>query len=298
MKKLVLLSLLALGMTAHADKPYRSVAQILSEAPKDAWYRLDQQHLLYLTLAGNKKVVIELAPRFAPAHAKQIKTLADSGYWDGLTVSRVQDNFVAQFGAFDMTSKKDIKDLPATASTKLPAEFTVPARDLPLTALPDKDPYANKVGFVDGFAVGVHQKEAFLVQCYGMVGAGRQNEPDSSHGGNLYVVIGQPARSLDRQITVVGRVVHGIEHLSSLPRGTGELGFYQGDEKPTAIISARMGDKLPADEQLQFEALDTRSRAFKDSIEARRYLQSPWHVAKPSGGMGICDVRQTVRLVK
>lgn len=296
----LLLTLLVASMTAYATtptKPYRSTTQIINEAPKSAWYRLDQKNLVYMTLSNGKQVVMELAPRFAPAHANQIRLLAGDGYWDGLDIYRVQDNYVAQFGAFDFAIKKDRKALPKHAK-KLPAEFTISAKGLPITRLPDADVHADYVGFLDGFPVAVKDGQAFLVQCYGMVGSARENAPDSSHAGNLYAMIGQPARNLDRQITVVGRVIHGMEHLSSLPRGSGEMGFYAPNETPTVIKSVRMGNALPVSEQLNFEALDTRSQAFLDFVEARRYLQSPWHAAPASGGMGVCEVRQTIRLVK
>jgi len=70
-----------------------------------------------------------------------------------------------------------------------------------------------------------------------MVGVGRGLSPDTGSGAELYVVIGHAPRHLDRNIALVGRVVEGMEHLSSLPRGAGALGFYEEPEERTPIRS-------------------------------------------------------------
>src|SRR3546814_4709708 len=77
-----------------------------------------------------------------------------------------------------------------------------------------------------------------MAHCYGAVGAGRGMAADSSDGTELYVVDGQSPRQLDRNITLVGRVVDGMELLSVLPRGTGPLGFYE-DATQRVPIEAR-----------------------------------------------------------
>jgi hypothetical protein len=79
-----------------------------------------------------------------------------------------------------------------------------------------------------------------------MVGVGRNYSPDTGSGAELYTVIGHAPRHLDRNIALVGRVIEGMEHLSSLPRGKGELGFYAADEadKRTPILSVRVTSDL------------------------------------------------------
>ena len=74
----------------------------------------------------------------------------------------------------------------------------------------------REVGFVDGFPVALDPGlgRAWLVHCYGMVGAGRDNDVDSGGGAELYAVIGQAPRHLDRNVTLLGRVVSGMELLS------------------------------------------------------------------------------------
>src|SRR3546814_7870908 len=68
------------------------------------------------------RVVIELAPDFAPAHVANIRTLAREHYWDGLSIYRSQDNFVVQFG--DPTEAVEDRKSIGSAQSKLPAEFT------------------------------------------------------------------------------------------------------------------------------------------------------------------------------
>src|SRR6202000_1894163 len=92
--------------------------------------------------------------------------------------------------------------------------------------LPDVDGYAPKAGFDAGFAVASDGEREWMVHCYGAVGVGRDLKPDTGDGSELYAVIGQAPRHLDRNITVVGRVVQGMELLSALPRGGETMGFY------------------------------------------------------------------------
>nr|WP_298149708.1 peptidylprolyl isomerase [Metallibacterium sp.] len=158
------------------------------------------------------RVVIELAPAFAPAHVADIEALARAHYWDGLAITRVQDDFVAQWGdpAADTPRRRA---LPAGLSRALPAEYTRALAGLHFTRLPDGDVYAPAVGFADGFPVGADPAagRAWLLHCYGMVGVGRDNPPDTGNGTELYAVIGQAPRQLDRNIALVGRVADLIE---------------------------------------------------------------------------------------
>lgn len=219
--------LLALVLPAAANAAYRSPQQILDASPASAWRVLDPERTLYLELDGGR-VLIELAPQFAPAHVGNIRTLAHERFWDGLSIYRSQDNFVVQFGDPDGETPAKAKSL-GSAKTHLPAEFERPSQGLDFQRLPDSDGWAAQVGFVDGFPVGRDSAsgKTWLAHCYGTLGAGRNNDEDSSIGAELYVVTGQSPRQLDRNITVVGRVVKGMELLSVIPRGPDPMGFYE-----------------------------------------------------------------------
>jgi len=134
------------------------------------------------------------------------------------------------------------------------------------------------------------------VHCYGMVGVGRGMSPDTGSGAELYTVIGHAPRHLDRNIALVGRVVSGIEHLSSLPRGSGALGFYTSEEadERTPILSIRVASDLPTAEQPEFEYLSTESETFTRYAEARANRRDPFFIV-PAGGADICNIPVPVR---
>jgi peptidylprolyl isomerase len=95
--------LIALSMhasfAAGAPPPKgKTMADVLAASKPSDWRALDPGNTLYLDLAAGGRVVIELAPTFAPLHAENIRTLAREHYWDGLAILRVQDNFVTQWG--------------------------------------------------------------------------------------------------------------------------------------------------------------------------------------------------------
>ena len=217
----------------------RTMQQILDDSRPSDWRALDPADTLYLELDSGR-VVIELAPAFAPEHVANIRTLARGHYWDGLDIYRSHDNFVVQFG--DPTEDEGARKPIGEAKASLPAEFDRPAAGVPFTVLPDVDGWAPQVGFSEGFPAARDPAEgrAWLAHCYGALGAGRGMAADSSNGTELYVVTGQSPRQLDRNITLVGRVVHGIERLSALPRGTGPLGFQEDPADYVPIRSVRL----------------------------------------------------------
>ena len=152
----------------------------------------------------------------------------------------------------------------AQAQRTLAAEFERPLRGLTITKLADPDSYAAEVGFLDGFPVAADPAigRAWPVHCYGMVGAGRDNDVDSGGGTELYVVIGQAPRHLDRNVTLLGRVVQGMELLSVMPRGSGALGFYEHPEQRVPIKSLRVAADVPAAQRTELEVLRTDTPTF------------------------------------
>ena len=287
----------ALLPAAHAAEggQRKSAQEIVEAAPPSAWRDLDQANLLYLTLPRGQ-VVIELAPGFAPAHVANIRALARGGFWTGASVYRVQDNFVAQWGDADSDDPARARPLPPGVAAHLPAEFTRRSRGVRFDRLPDADGWAPQVGFVDGFPAARDPKtgQVWIAHCYGVVGAGRNNPPDSSTSAELYAVIGQSPRALDHQLSVVGRVVRGIELLSSLPRGPAPIGVYADPAQRTPILSAAIGSDLPPAQRLHLQALRTDSQAFIDATEARRNRVDAFYT-QPAGHIDLCNVPLPVR---
>ena len=286
--------LLALVLPAAANAAYRSPQQILDASPASAWRVLDPERTLYLELDGGR-VIIELAPQFAPAHVGNIRTLAHERFWDGLSIYRSQDNFVVQFGDPDGETPAKAKSL-GSAKTHLPAEFERPSQGLDFQRLPDSDGWAAQVGFVDGFPVGRDSAsgKTWLAHCYGTLGAGRNNDEDSSIGAELYVVTGQSPRQLDRNITVVGRVLKGMELLSALPRGPAPMGFYADASQRTAIRSIQRVSDLPVAQRPTLQVLRTDSKTFADTVEARRNRVDDFY-KRAAGHIDLCNIPVPVR---
>jgi len=195
--------------------------------------------------------------------------------------------------AEDATRRRPIRQ----AKPTLPAEFTAAvSSEQGFWPLPDGDVYAPEVGFADGFPAARDPAtgRTWLAHCYAMLGAGRGDDPDSGGGAELYVVNGHAPRHLDRNTTVFGRVVYGMERLSTLPRGAGPLGFYETPEERVPIVSMRVAADVPAGERTALERLRTGTRTFEAFVEARRNRHESWF-AEPAGHIGLCNVPLPVR---
>jgi peptidylprolyl isomerase len=238
----------------------------------------------------------------------------------------VQENYVVQWG--DASEKKA---LPTALSKVAQAEYEMPfhpglvasywsgtriltapqfhthtsAGSVPKLA----DPYAEHFAFIGGmpFAVAatgrnlrggpaMQPDRLWPIHCHGAVGVGRGLSPDTGSGAELYTVIGHAPRHLDRNIAVVGRVVEGIEHLSSLPRGTEALGFYKTAAERVPIRSIRLASDLPAGERPRMQYLSTESASFAAYANARANRRDPFFI-RPAGGADICNVPVPVRRV-
>jgi peptidylprolyl isomerase len=268
------------------------MSSVLDASTAEDWRPLNQDRALYLTLDSGT-VIIELAPEFAPEHVANIRTLVQEKYFDGLSIIRSQDNYVAQWG--DPDGETDAARDHGSASLQLAAEFYRDRSGLEFTAIQSSDSYAEEVGFVNGFPVGRDEERAWLTHCYGMLGVGRGNEENSGSGAELYVVTGHAPRHLDRNVTLVGRVIRGMEHLSSLPRGTGPLGFYEDPSQYVSLKSIRLGTNLTADQQMELELLRTDNDTFSKLVDARRFRREEWF-ADPAGRIGLCNVPLPVRV--
>ncbi|WP_349261156.1 peptidylprolyl isomerase [Povalibacter sp.] len=277
-------------LAASANAAGRTMPEVLAASKPADWRPLDPANTLYMDIPAGR-VVIELAPQFAPRHVENVRTLVHDGYFDGLAITRSQDNFVVQWS--DPTGARPL----GAAKKTLPGEFTRPAQGLSFTALPDPDTYAPQTGFVDGFpaARDAATGTAWAVHCYGVVGVGRDNAADSGGGTELYVVTGHAPRQLDRNITVLGRVVQGMELLSALPRGPAPMGMYEKPEQYTPIAHIRLAADLPVDQRLKIEVLRTDTATFTDLIESRRNRRDDWYKV-PAGRIDVCNVPLPVRI--
>ncbi len=303
-KKPVLLAcavaLAALPLYAQEAKPeYPSPPEIVAKAKAEEWVAIAPADLLVMDLAPDAKgkprrVVIQLIPApFSQGWVGNIRKLAAAKWWDGTSINRVQDNYVVQWG--DATEKKELPE----------GLVTVPESEYQHSALsePEKpvgpswkstaDAYSQFTTFYGGWPFSVVENLA-PVHCYGMVGVGRNLSPDTGSGAELYTVIGHAPRHLDRNIALVGRVIEGIEHLSSLPRGSGPLGFYEKDEERVPIASIRLASEMPPAADLKFEYLSTESKSFAAYADARANRRDAFFNV-PAGGADICNIPVPVR---
>jgi len=287
-----IMSLAVLAIAAAPPPPpapqVRSPGDAVKSAPASDWIEIPASDLLVMNLAGGKRVVIQLAPQFAPVHVANIRAMARSGYWGKATIYRVVDNWVTQWGLGDGPFPT-----PAGAVARPPEEYQRSAAGLTLTPMGSPDPYSAMAAYADGWPVAMQVGGTVnATYCYGAVGVARDAAPDTGNSSELFAVIGSTARRLDRNYALVGRVIDGMENLSALPRGTAEMGVYAKDQVATPITAVRIAADMPAAQRPRFEYLRTGSPAFAD------YVQLASHRADygvPSPGAALCAVPVPVR---
>jgi len=291
MRSLMLVTAAALLIGAAPAKKLLTPNDIVAQAPASAWRTIPAENLLVMDLANGGRVVIQLAPRFAPVHVANIRALARGAYWNGATVYRVQDDYVAQWGL-----NESDKPWPAGVTAKPPAEYSRPLKGLTVRPLGSPDPYAPAAGFSDGWPIAYSPKAGWadLAHCYASVGVGRDLSPDTGTGGELYAVIGHAPRQLDRNIALVGRVVDGIDRLSSLPRGTEALGFYKDKSSYAPIANIRLASDMPAAERPAYQYMDTAGASFASYLKLRANRHDDFYI-RPAGGVDLCNVQVPVR---
>ena len=133
------------------------------------------------------EVKIELFPDVAPGHVKRIKELANSGKYNGVVFHRVIDGFMAQTGDVQF-GNSDSK------------EFDLSRAGMGGSDLPDlKAEFSNLP----------HER--------GTLSMARSQNPDSAN--SQFFICFQPAPFLDRQYTVFGKVISGMEFVDKIKRG-------------------------------------------------------------------------------
>ena len=155
----------------------------------------------------NGEVKIELFPDVAPNHVKRFKTLVNANKYDGVVFHRVIDGFMAQTGDVEYGNSTNAKfDLnrAGTGSSDLPdlkSEFS----DLP------------------------HEK--------GTLSMARSSSPNSAN--SQFFICFESAPHLDREYTIFGKVVSGMEFVDSIKRGEGSNGSVSN---PDIIISLKSSE--------------------------------------------------------
>ncbi|MCW8927104.1 MAG: peptidylprolyl isomerase [Xanthomonadales bacterium] len=270
------------------------------------WNPLDPENTVYLETAEGTAVIL-LNPDFAPQTVRQFKRLLGEQFYRGLSFYRVIEGFVAQGG--------DESDLdPAAIKNKLPAEFEIDWPQKPRdkeaagdwvgmswTPVQEDDLFAPFTGFIDGFPAARDSKKggkAWLTHCPGTVAMARNEDPDSG-GTDFYIVIGQAPRYLDRNLTVFGRVVWGMDVVQRIKRGPAlENGVIEEDLDRTWIKRMRLASSLDEEDRLDIYVADTNSEGFIGMLKQRRNRSNKWFHHKPPKVLDVCQVPVPVRLEK
>ncbi|WP_411817319.1 peptidylprolyl isomerase [Hyphococcus sp. DH-69] len=271
---------------ADSKEEKKSSSEILASAPDGAWKDFDPENLIVIELLRGK-VVVALSHALAQNHTEQIKTLAREGFYDGLSFYRVIDGFVAQGG--DLFETRELKN----AKKSLAAEFdeTTPP-NVGISLLKDSDGYADEVGFIGYLPAGRDRAEnkVWHLHCTGAMAMARDTAKDT--GGTEFYITLQPQRYLDRNLSVFGRVVDGMEHLQALRRVApaetvdGDLG--------DLIVSMRVAADLPDEDKPSLQYLRTDSNLFADYTEARRNRPEDFFYFRPNH-IDICAADVPVR---
>jgi len=265
----------------------RSPYQIVEQAPVDHWRELESQNTLYIELTDGL-VVVELFPEIAPGQAANFKTLVRQGFYDGLTIYRVVDGFVAQGG--DAEKRRE----PRRGKRQLAGEFEFSgALPYDFTRVDSDDGFAAESGFMNGFPMGREGKAQWLLHCPGAFALARNDAPDSG-GTEFYAVLGHAPRYLDRNVTVFGMVRYGMEHLQSLNRGQDSSGQLEPARR-NPIHRIRVAVDIPAGERLPLQVMKTRSPSFSELVRSRANRPESWFVSRP-GYVDACGVPVPVRL--
>ena len=144
-------------------------------------------------------VKIEMFPDVAPNHVKRITELANNGKYDNVVFHRVIEGFMAQTGdvKFGNSESKD---------------FDLKKTGMGGSDLPDLKQEFNDVP---------HEK--------GTVSMARSSDPDSAN--SQFFICFKQASFLDRQYTVFGKVVEGMEFIDMIKKGDGPNGSVSNPDK-------------------------------------------------------------------
>lgn len=280
-------------------KPGLTPNEVVASASPADWKEISTSDLLVMELAADsaskqpRRVVMQLMPApFSQGWIRNIRRLSAAAWWKKSAIVRVQDNYVVQWGDPDAEDSQKAAALPANLERMHEVDYVVPKALLQTKGF--SDAYAKRTGFIDGWPVAGDDKSTWPAHCYGALGVGRNLSPDAGSGAELYVVIGHAPRHLDRNIAVVGRVIDGMEHLTSLPRGSGPLGFYESENERVAIKSIQLMRDIPAKERIRYAYLDTKSDVFRRYVQVRANRKDAFYFS-PAGGVDLCNVQVPIR---
>lgn len=256
---------------------------------------VEQSSLVYMeTNIG--QVIIQLTDLQSPKAAKQFSNLVSEGFYHNQSFYRVIDGFVAQAGEMDyekgVSKKSDFR-------RPIPAEFTQLSNEQSAFQVVQSPALlAPETGYWHNFPAGqdASTKERWLLHCPGAVAMARNNDPDSS-STEFYIVIGQAPRHLDRNMSVIGRVVHGMPIVQAMNRGElAEGGIVNPKSEQVQILSATIGSSLPKAQQKNIRIANTKSDTFIKRINNAKHNPGPFLVYPGNGNVDVCYYQPSIKI--
>lgn len=211
----------------------------------DDWRTLDPENTLVID-SNKGRMIIEMRPEMAPKAVERIKLLSREKIYDGLQFHRVIAKFVAQ------TGNPNNQDGGGTKYPNLPPEmmFKLPYKSISNIASNSSDAASGFLGSVsiqslpitDAVKKDGASLRSWGAHCAGIAGMGR-NEPRDSANSELYFML-DATRRLDRDYTIFGRVVIGMDVLLNIKHG-------EPPATPDIMQSVRILADIPANERPQ-----------------------------------------------
>ncbi|PHR62942.1 MAG: peptidylprolyl isomerase [Robiginitomaculum sp.] len=260
------------------------------------WRKIAPENLLVIDTDFGR-TVIELNPEFAPNHVQRIRDLSADGFYDGLTFYRVIEGFVAQGGRGE---EEDSPKLPEKYPTLINENERASA-GLDFAPLGSPDLYAPESGHVNGFAAARNPETqmTWLQHCPGSMAMARDNDPDSGDA-EFYIVLGPGTRYLDRNLTVFGRVIDGMQFIQKLNRGIRSInyGVIEDVTRRGIIRSFHVAADLPEGDRPSYEVMPTPSDHFEIHKTKKRIRNDAFFYRHPPEVVEACTVVAPARVVK
>lgn len=251
-------------------------------APAAEWRAVAPENLLIIDTAKGR-ILVELEPRLAPASVERVRTLADSGFYDGLKFHRVLAGFMAQTGdplgtgaggselpdiqgEFDFRRGRDLGFVNLVADPA--GQFGI-AGSMPVLTQPD----AQMMVTADFKAA------AQALFCPGVAGMARGQDPNSANS-QFFLMTGANA-NLNGLYAPFGRVVAGLDVVRALKPGPAAADGQVED--PDAMTRVRTAAALPEAERPAVRVMTPASPAFTALVEQTR--------TERGARFTICDVQ-------
>lgn len=287
MKHIALAGLICAGLAACQTPDNTQSAAPMMDADAPVWRTVAPENLLLIKTRHGQSV-IELNPDFARQHVAQFRALASAKVYNGEAFYRVIDGFVAQGGLEDEETIAAHPTLENENDRALTSAGFVP--------LGNADLFAEEVGHIDGFPVGRSAElgREWLLHCPGALAMARDESPDS--GGTEFYIVLDAQRYLDRNLTVFGRVIDGMQYVQKLKRGDRaiESGVLQAPDKGDTILSMQIASDMPEADRPTYRVMATSSAAFEAAKTAKRVRAEAFFYRTPPKVLDICGFETPV----